>query len=258
MSRRGDDRRALLVPGPSVSSAPMHAAAKVDTILVVEDSPDLVALLRRLLGDNGYEVRSACDGEAGLTSALEEEPDLIVLDVGLPHRDGFQVIQELRRSGVRAPTLMLTGRSGVADRVTGLESGADDYLVKPFHPDEFVARVRALLRRATTHGHVPRLCVGDVVLDPLTRQVHRGDRELILTQREFALLEYLMRNVGTPLPRAAIAERVWRQGSVAVSETNIVDVYVAYLRKKLDGPAERPMLRTVRGVGYVLVDEQGV
>jgi len=233
----------------------MHAAAKVDTILVVEDSPDLVALLRRLLGDNGYAVRSECDGESGLTSALEEEPDLIVLDVGLPHRDGFEVIQELRRSGVRAPTLMLTARAGVADRVIGLESGADDYLVKPFDPDELVARVRALLRRATANGHVACLSVGDLVLDPVTRQVHRGEREISLTQREFALLEYFMRNAGTPLPRSAIAGRVWPHGNIDVGETNIVDVYVAYLRKKLDGPADQPMLRTVRGVGYVLIAE---
>jgi DNA-binding response OmpR family regulator len=230
----------------------MHAAAHTTTILIVEDSPELVALLQRVLSEQGYAVRSARDGEAGLVSALENEPDLLILDVGLPRRNGFEVVQELRRKGVNAPTLMLTARGTVADRITGLDAGADDYLVKPFDSDELVARVRALLRRSATHGRVPQLCVGDVILDPLSREVHRGERLIVLTQREFALLEYFMRNAGKPLTRASIAEQVWRQTPVDVDETNIVDVYVAYLRKKLDSEAEEPMLQTVRGVGYVL------
>jgi DNA-binding response OmpR family regulator len=236
----------------------MHAAAQVHTILVVEDSPDLVHLLKQALGDIGFAVRAAGDGNAGLASALGNEPDLIILDVGLPHRDGFEVVQELRRSGVTTPTLMLTARSGIADRINGLEAGADDYLVKPFDLDELVARIRALLRRAAVHGRVPRLFCGDVVLDPLTREVYRGNRELVLTQREFSLLEYFMQNAGRPLSRAAIAERVWRQANVDVEETNIVDVYVAYLRKKLDVGSDTPMLHTVRGVGYVLSPDGGV
>jgi DNA-binding response OmpR family regulator len=140
----------------------MHAAAHTTTILIVEDSPDLVALLQRVLSEQGYAVRSARDGESGLASALENEPDLLILDVGLPRRNGFEVVQELRRKGVNAPTLMLTARGTVADRVTGLDAGADDYLTKPFDADELVARVRALLRRSASHGRVPRLCVGDV------------------------------------------------------------------------------------------------
>jgi two-component system response regulator MprA len=230
----------------------MHAAEHTTTILIVEDSADLVALLQRVLVDQGYETRSARNGETGLAEALENEPDLLILDVGLPRRNGFEVVQELRRQGITAPTLMLTARGEVSDRVAGLNAGADDYLVKPFDPEELVARVRALLRRSAAHGRVPRLCVGDIVLDPLSREVFRGNRHLVLTQREFALLEHLMRHAGTPLTRAEIAEQVWRQTPIDTDETNIVDVYVAYLRKKLDAVDEQPMLETVRGVGYVL------
>jgi DNA-binding response OmpR family regulator len=230
----------------------MHPAAHATTILIVEDSPDLVALLQRVLTEQGYEVRSARDGEAGLASAEANEPDLIILDVGLPGRNGFEVVQELRQKGINAPTLMLTARSEISDRVNGLEAGADDYLVKPFDSDELVARVRALLRRSASHGRVPSLCVGDLVLDPISRDVHRGDRKLVLTQREFALLEYFMRNAGKPVSRSLIAQEVWRQTAADVEETNIVDVYIAYLRKKLDTEDESPMLQTVRGVGYVL------
>jgi len=230
----------------------MHEVPPPATILVVEDNPELVALLRRVLGDEGFKVRSARDGESGLASALDNQPDLLILDVGLPKRNGLEVIQELRRKGVTAPTLMLTARAQIADRVSGLDAGADDYLVKPFDSDELVARVRALLRRSAARGRVPALRVGDLVLDPVTREVHRGDREIILTHREFELLDYLMRHARTPVSRAELASQVWRQTSADVEETNIVDVYVAYLRRKLDTELEEPMLRTVRGVGYVL------
>ncbi|HEY4216644.1 MAG TPA: response regulator transcription factor [Gemmatimonadaceae bacterium] len=230
----------------------MHADAHTATILVVEDNTKILALLERVLGEQGYAVRVARDGESGLASALDDEPNLIILDVGLPHRNGFEVAQELRRKGLAAPILMLTGRSEVADRVTGLEAGADDYLIKPFDSDELVARIRALLRRSATHGRVARIAVGAVMLDPVSRLAWRSDRELVLTQREFSLLEYFMRHPGKPVTRAEIAEQVWRQTPIDVEETNIVDVYVAYLRKKLDAEGEEPMLHTVRGVGYVL------
>lgn len=229
----------------------MRAAAVVATILVVEDSPELVALLQQVLGEHGFAVRSAADGELGLESALENEPDLLILDIGLPVRDGFEVIRELRRRGVAAPTLMLTGRGSVTDRVSGLEAGADDYLVKPFDNDELVARVRALLRRAASQPRAARLYVGDVVLDPLSREVRRGDRSISLTAREFALLECFMRHPEQVLSRAVIAREAWRQASNP-EQTNIVDVYVAYLRKKLDTEDDEPMLHTVRGIGYVL------
>jgi two-component system response regulator MprA len=230
----------------------MHAATHPTTILIVEDSQDIVDLVRRVLSEQGYVVRAAPDGDEGLVSALEDEPDLLILDVGLPSRSGFEVVQELRGRGNNAPTLMLTARAEVTDRITGLECGADDYLTKPFDTDELVARVRALLRRSAVRGRVPRLCVGDVVLDPLSREVSRGGRALSLTGREFALLEYFMMNPGRPVTRAAIAEQVWRHTPIDLGETNIVDVYVKYLRRKLDAEGDAPMLHTVRGVGYVL------
>ena len=156
------------------------------------------------------------------------------------------------RQGSQRADAHAHGATEVADRIAGLECGADDYLAKPFDADELVARVRALLRRASSHGRVPRLCVGEVVLDPLTREVSRGERQLVLTQREFALLEYFMKNAERPLTRSAIAQQVWRQTPIDVDETNIVDVYIAYLRSKLDAEGDEPMLHTVRGVGYVL------
>jgi two-component system response regulator MprA len=232
----------------------MPAVANVShttTILVVEDSSELVALLSSVLGEQGYTVCSASDGNAGLQMAMSQRPDLLILDVGLPVKNGFEVVHELRHRGADVPTLMLTARGEVSDRITGLEAGADDYLVKPFDSDELVARVRALLRRSSGQGRVTCLRVGDVVLDPLSREVHRGDRQISLTQREFALLECFMRNAGTPLSRSAITEQAWGTTSVDADATNIVDVYVAYLRRKLDAH-EEPMLHTVRGVGYVL------
>ena len=231
----------------------MPPLAHAATILVVEDNREMVALLRRVIGEQGYAVLAARDGKYGLAMATEQRPDLIILDVGLPFKNGFEVIGELRARGVDSSTLMLTARAGIADRVAGLESGADDYLVKPFDPDELVARVRALLRRSSGRGLVARLRVGDVVLDPKSREVVRGERPLALTEREFSLLECFMRNAGRPLTRAEITTQAWGYNTEDDEATNIVDVYVAYLRRKLDAD-EEPMLRTVRGVGYMLCE----
>lgn len=229
----------------------MSGSAPRQSILIIEDNSRLVAMLDRALREQGYLVRSARDGDAGLVSALEREPDLVILDVGLPRRNGLEIVRELRRNGVRTPTLMLTARREVADRVTGLEAGADDYLVKPFDVDELIARVRALLRRAATPERAPSLRVGDVVLDPVARTARRGERSLALTRREFELLECFMRHPGQALGRNAIARYVWHE-IVEGGDSNIVDVYVAYLRRKLDADGDVPMLQTLRGVGYML------
>ena len=219
-------------------------------ILVVEDNPDVREVLVRILRGAGHTVSTADDGEKGLAAALEETPDLVVLDVGLPRRSGFQVAEELRRRSFRSPVLMLTARDTVVDRVTGLDAGADDYLAKPFDYDELLARVKALLRRSAMHARDAVLRVGDLELDPISRSAHRGERAISLTQKEYTLLEYLMRNADRPISRQAITEQVWKQPFDPA--TNIVDVYINYLRRKLHTAEESEILHTVRGTGYML------
>lgn len=229
----------------------MFAAVEASRILIVEDSAEIIALLERVLGEQGYDVSAVMDGDTGLAHALDQAPDLVILDLGLPGRDGLQVTAELRRRGVTAPVLMLTARGAVADRISGLEAGADDYLAKPFDAEELIARVRALLRRSALRTRAAQLKVGDIVLDPLSREVWRAGETVALSPREFALLEYLMRNVGRTLTRAAIVAQVWKHGPEDPDATNIVDVYMAYLRKKLDVKNRSTMIHTIRGVGYV-------
>jgi two-component system response regulator MprA len=230
----------------------MRIVERADSVLIVEDNVRLVALLERALRESGYAVRAERDRESALASALANEPDVFILDIGLQRpNDGIELIQELRARGISAPALILTGRNDVGDRIAGLEAGADDYLGKPFEVDELIARIRALLRRARARERNSRLVVGNLSLDSIEREVRRGRRKLALTQREFALLEFFMRNAGKELTRPVIAEEVWG-GAPQSEETNIVDVYVNYLRKKLDARGEAPMLHTVRGVGYVL------
>jgi DNA-binding response OmpR family regulator len=219
------------------------------TILLVEDDPDVQSAVERVLSGAGYAVQSAPDGASGLELALSHRPDLVLVDVGLPDRDGVSVTRELRERGFRSPILMLTARGTVSDKVTGLEAGADDYLPKPFDLSELIARVKALLRRASIAAdHTLR--AGDVTIDPLTRRVERGGRGIDLTQKEYALLEFLVRHAGQPVSRSLIAEQVWKYE--VDPSTNVVDVYINYLRKKLGDDKAQPLIRTVRGVGYMI------
>ena len=220
-------------------------------ILVVEDEKKVASFLRRGLEAEHHEVDVAHDGDAGLARALATEYDLLILDVMLPRRDGLEVVRELRKQGLRMPILVLTARATLPDKVTGLDVGADDYLTKPFEFAEFLARVRALLRRGAP-ATPPTLAVSNLTLDPVTRKVVRGGRPIELTPREYALLEFFMRHPGRVLSRALIAEHVW--GVHFDSFTNVIDVYVNYLRRKIDAELEPKLLHTVRGVGYVLKD----
>jgi DNA-binding response OmpR family regulator len=226
-------------------------AERAASILVVEDRREVLDVLQRTLAASGYRVYTASDGEAGLHTALDVQPDLIILDIGLPKQNGLEVARELRKRGLKTPVLMLTARVTISDKVSGLEAGADDYLAKPFDYDELLARVRALLRRSQMAADAAVLRVGDLAVDPISREVSRGGRKISLTQKEYALLEFLVRNAGRPVTREQISEQVWK--TEFDPSTNIVDVYINYLRKKLDSGSETgTRVHTVRGVGYVL------
>jgi two-component system, OmpR family, response regulator MprA len=220
-------------------------------VLVVEDDADIASVLRRSLDKEGYEVRVAGDGETALTESGNFEPDAVVLDLGLPRLDGVEVLRRLREDG-DVPVLILTARDGLESRVEGLDSGADDYLVKPFERDELLARMRALLRRRPPRGSA-FVVVGDLRLNPDTREVFRGDRPLELTAREFELLEHLMRNARIVVSRQALLDEVW--GYHPFAETNTVDVFISNLRRKLEAGGEPRILHTMRGAGYVLREE---
>ena len=218
-------------------------------ILVVEDEAKLAGIVQRGLTEQGFVVDIAADGEGALKRARDVPYDLVILDVMLPGIDGFSVCRELRRMNVDLPILMLSARGVVEDRVRGLESGADDYLTKPFAFSELHARARALLRRRRP-SELLVLTVDDVVLDLVKRTVHRGARRLDLTQKEFALLEYFLRHSGEVLTRAMIAERVWDFTWDRL--TNVIDVYVNHLRRKLEEGGAPRLIHAVRGTGYVL------
>jgi DNA-binding response OmpR family regulator len=217
-------------------------------VLVVEDDADIAGVLRRSLDKEGYDVRLADDGESALDQAGDFEPDAVVLDLGLPRLDGVEVCRRLRDEG-DVPILILTARDALDSRVEGLDSGADDYLVKPFEREELLARLRALLRRRPPRGSA-FLVVGDLRLNPDTREVFRGERRLELTAREFELLEHLMRNERIVVSRQALLDEVW--GYHPFAETNTVDVFISNLRRKLESGGEPRVLHTVRGAGYVL------
>jgi two-component system, OmpR family, response regulator MprA len=217
-------------------------------VLVVEDDADIADVLRRSLRNEGYEVRTSVDGIEALDVATGFVPDLVVLDLGLPGLDGIEVCRKLRTDG-DVPILMLTARAETEDRVTGLDSGADDYLVKPFERQELLARIRALLRRRPPRG-AASLQVADLTLNPDTREVKRSEREIELTNREFELLEFLMRNERLVVSRERLLEEVW--GYDPMAATNTIDVFISNLRRKLEAGGEARLLHTMRGAGYVL------
>src|SRR5919197_1895771 len=217
-------------------------------VLVVEDDEPIADVPRRTLRQEGHEVRSAADGVEALAVAEEFVPDLVILDLGLPKLDGAEVLRRLRAES-DAPILVLTARAELDDRVEGLDSGADDYLVKPFERRELLARMRALLRRRPPRGSAS-LAVGDLRLNPDTREVHRGERVIELTNREFELLEYLMRNERLVISRERLLEEVWGYDPMAL--TNTIDVFVSNLRRKLEAGGEPRILHTKRGAGYVV------
>jgi len=216
-------------------------------ILVVDDDPEILSLLRRGLGYEGYVVEEAKDGKEALVKAHASPPDLVILDVMMPRLDGLEVCQRLRQAG-DVPILMLSAKRTVPDRIAGLDRGADDYMVKPFAFDELLARIRALLRRGRQETEVLRFA--DLTLDPSSRQVTRGRKAIELTTKEFDLLEFFMRHPRQVLRRELIYERVW--GYDFGGESNVIDVYVRYLRTKLQVAKGPLLLHTVRGVGYVL------
>ena len=217
-------------------------------ILVVEDEQNVAAFIEQGLTEEGYAVDAVADGELALAYAETYDYDLILLDVLLPKMDGRQVARTLRQRGVQAPILMLTALDAVDDRVAGLDSGADDYLVKPFAYQELLARIRARTRNFERTGTSNELQVGDLTVNRLTRQVKRDGQEIELTAKEYALLEYLMLHPDHVLSRTQIGEHVW--GYDFYNQSNIVDVYVGYLRRKIDAGHNKPLIRTVRGVGY--------
>jgi DNA-binding response OmpR family regulator len=219
-------------------------------LLIVEDDRNLRGFLRKAFREEGYAVDEAASGDEGLEAAFAASYDCVVLDMMLPGRNGLEVLDELRGRGVDTPVLVLTARNEPSHRVRGLERGADDYLGKPFDLAELMARVQALVRRSRMRVEDPTLRVGSIVLDQIGRRVTSGDRVIDLTPREFALLEFLMRNAGRTLSRARIAEAVWNYQFD--SNTNVVDVYITYLRRKLGDLADGTELVTVRGVGYRL------
>jgi two-component system response regulator MprA len=220
-------------------------------ILVVDDDPSLRDALERAIRLAGHQVAFAVDGLEALRVLESADHDLVVLDLGLPLVDGVDVCRTIRERGDRTPVLMLTARDAIRDRVLGLDAGADDYLVKPFALDELLARIRALVRRTAAAPPDHRVLeFEDLLLDPRTMQVRRGDREVELTRTEFMLLELFMRNPRAVLTRSVIFERVW--GFDFGSSSNSLDVYMSYLRKKLEAAGETRLIHTVRGVGYAL------
>ena len=225
-------------------------------VLIVEDERKVAKALREGLEAEHYDVRVAWTGEEGFFLVNHESFDLVVLDLMLPRRDGLEVLTTLRKRGLQTPVLILTAKDTIEDRVHGLDSGADDYLVKPFAFPELLARIRALLRRGRP-DQILKLQQDDLAMDLVTRKVVRAGQPLELTVKEFELLEYLLRHVGHVVSREMLASDVWRVSARATPLDNVIDVTVARLRRKIDDPFEKKLLHTVRGVGFVLRTEPG-
>jgi two-component system copper resistance phosphate regulon response regulator CusR len=219
-------------------------------ILIVEDEPKIASFVQRGLIEKGFVVDMAENGEQGLKYALAGKVDLIILDVVLPRRDGWSLLTELRRTDSQTPVLFLTARDNVSDRVKGFDLGADDYLIKPFHFSELLARVRSLMRRKPEHGREKIISVGDLEIDPRRHRVTRGGTALSLTRKEFCLLLYLAASPGDVVSRTEIVEKIWEINFD--TGTNALDVMMRRLRAKVDDPFEKKMIQTIRGVGYVL------
>jgi len=222
-------------------------------ILLVEDEKNVAAFIRKGLEEEFYAVDVAEDGTEGFLMATSNEYDLMILDIMLPGMNGMELCKRLREKGLKAPILMLTAIDSVNSKVEGLESGADDYLTKPFAFSELLARIKALLRR--TSDSVSELSLDDLRMDLLSRRVFREDKEVILTPKEFSLLEYLLRNKGRVLSRTQIIENIW--GYTFDPNSNVVDVHIKFLREKIDLPFEKKLIHTVRGAGYLLKADNG-
>lgn len=235
--------------GSALASAGAPSTLSIMRILIAEDEPKVASHIRKGLTEAGYAVDVAADGNEALWLAESHAYDALVLDVMMPGADGITVVRQLRRKGLRAPVILLTARHELEDRIRGLDAGADDYLAKPFSMSELLARLRAVLRRQRADP-VDRLRLADLELDLLSRTAHRGGEQIALTNREFALLEVLMLAAPKPVSKTAIVEHVWDQHFD--SGTNVVNVYVNYLREKIDRPGWVPLIHTVRGVGFVL------
>jgi DNA-binding response OmpR family regulator len=222
-------------------------------ILLAEDEPKVAEHVRLGLAAEGYAVDVASDGDEAIWLAEENTYDALLLDVTMPHKDGFTVVRHLRRKQILAPVIFLTARDDVEDKVRGLDAGADDYLTKPFSISELLARLRAVLRRQRPQASTV-VRVGDLELDLVAHEARRAGAQIVLTPREFALLEFLISNSPKPVSKTAIVEHVWDQHFD--SETNVVNVYINMLRKKIDRPELPPLIHTVRGVGFALREEK--
>jgi DNA-binding response OmpR family regulator len=218
-------------------------------LLVIEDEKKVANFILQGLREEHYEVECAYDGEQGLEKALTGEFDGIVLDLMMPKRDGISLLREFRARGMTTPVLILTAKGTIQDKITGLDSGADDYLAKPFHFEELTARIRSMLRRSSVEKST-QLKVGDLILDSITRKAKRGNTEIELTTREYALLEYLMRNAERVLSRSVITQHVWNYNFAV--DSNLVDVYINRLRNKIESEGGSRLIHSIRGVGYVM------